>query len=93
MRFVYPAQLENHGKDEVVVSFRDVPWCHTSGRDVPEALAEAADALEEAIAWYISEGEAIPPPSSPLPSEYEVAAYPRRWPQRRRSFWRFEQAG
>ena len=76
MRFAYPAQVEQHSEDEVVVSFRDVPWCHTSGRDVPEALVEAADALEEAIAWYISEGEAIPMPSAPLSGEYEVALPP-----------------
>ena len=76
MKFTYPAQLEQHSEDEVVVSFRDVPWCHTSGRDLAEALVEAADALEEAIAWYISEGEAIPTPSAPLPGEYEVALPP-----------------
>ena len=76
MRFTYPAQLEQHSEDEVVVSFRDVPWCHTSGGDVAEALVEAADALEEAVAWYISEGEAVPMPSSPLPGEYEVALPP-----------------
>ena len=76
MKFTYPAQFEQHSEDEVVVSFRDVPWCHTSGRDVPEALVEAADALEEAIAWYISEGEAIPMPSAPLSGEYEVALPP-----------------
>ncbi len=72
MRLVYPARLEHHGEDEVVVSFRDVPWCHTSGRDVAEALVEAADALEEAIAWHIDEGETIPEPSPPLPGEHEV---------------------
>ena len=76
MRFGYPAQLEQYGEDEVVVSFRDVPWCHTSGGDVAEALVEAADALEEAIAWYISEREAIPAPSPPLPGEYEIHLRP-----------------
>ena len=73
MRFVYPAQLERYSKDEVVVSFRDVPWCHTSGADVAEALSEAADALEEAIAGCINHGEPIPMPSAPLPGEHLVA--------------------
>ena len=73
MRFVYPAQLEQYSKDEVVVSFRDVPWCHTSGVDVTEALMEAADALEEAIAGCINHGEAIPTPSKPLAGERMVA--------------------
>ena len=73
MRFVYPAKLDHYSEDEVVVSFRDVPWCHTSGEDVAGALAEAADALEEAIAGYINHGEPIPTPSSPLPGEHPVA--------------------
>ncbi len=73
MRFVYPAKLDHYSDDEVVVSFRDVPWCHTSGQNVEEALAEAADALEEAIAGCINHGEPIPAPSAPIPGEYMVA--------------------
>lgn len=73
MRFVYPAQLDNYSENEVVVSFRDVPWCHTSGEDTAEALVEAADALEEAIAGCINHGEPIPMPSAPLPGEQMVA--------------------
>ena len=72
MRYVYPAELEHHSENEVVVSFRDIPWCHTSGEDIAEALVEAADALEEAIAWYIAEDQEIPRPSVPLPDEYLV---------------------
>ena len=73
MRFVYPAQLERYNGGEVVVSFRDVPWCHTSGADVAEALAEGADALEEAIAGCIDEGEPIPEPTGPCEGDYMVA--------------------
>ena len=73
MRFVYPAQLERYSEDEIVVSFRDVPWCHTSGEDVAEALTEAADALEEAIAGCINHGDPIPTPSAPFPGERMVA--------------------
>ncbi len=72
MRFIYPAQLCQYSKNEIVVSFRDVPHCHTSGEDVAEALLEAADALEEAIAGHINRGDAIPTPSAPLPDEYLV---------------------
>ena len=72
MRYVYPAELEHHSENEVVVSFRDIPWCHTSGEDIAKALVEAADALEEAIAWYISEDQEIPRPSVPLSDEYLV---------------------
>ena len=73
MRFVYPARLEHCSDEEVVVSFRDVPWCHTSGEDVAEALAEGADALEEAIAGCIDEGVPIPEPTAPREGEYMVA--------------------
>ena len=73
IRFAYPAELWHAGPDEVVVSFRDVPQCHTSGSDEAEALAEAQDALEEAIAGRISRGDPIPTPSEPLSGERMVA--------------------
>ena len=72
MKFIYPAQICQYSEDEVVVSFRDVPHCHTSGEDVAEALLEAEDALEEAIAGHINRGESIPVPSAPFLDEYLV---------------------
>ena len=41
MQFRYPAQLEPDGSGVVVVSFRDLPECLTSGADEAEALKEA----------------------------------------------------
>ena len=73
VRFAYPAELWHSGTDEVVVSFRDIQWCHTSGVDEAEALKEAQDALEEAIAALIADGEPIPAPSEPLSGERLVA--------------------
>ncbi|MDE0220872.1 MAG: type II toxin-antitoxin system HicA family toxin [Spirochaetaceae bacterium] len=77
MRFVYPARLHRTGPDEVVVSFRDLPECLTSGADEAEALAEAADALDVAIAGRIvhppAEGDPIPMPSVRLTAEHDVA--------------------
>ncbi len=73
MRFTYPAQLQRTGVDEIVVSFRDLPECLTSGADETEALAEAADALEEAIAGRIDDPEPIPEPSTCRPGEYLVS--------------------
>ena len=64
MRFTYPARLQRTGVDEIVVSFRDLPECLTSGADEAEALSEAADALEEAIAGRIDDRESIPYPST-----------------------------
>ena len=76
MRFIYPARLQRTGPDEIVVSFRDLPECLTSGANEVEALSEAADALEEAIAGRIVDGEAIPPPSARRSGERRVAAPP-----------------
>ena len=47
-------RLRRSGTDETVVSFRDLPQCLAAGADEAEALAEAADALEEAVAGRIS---------------------------------------
>lgn len=76
MRFIYPARLQRTGPDEIVVSFRDLPECLTSGASEVEALSEAADALEEAIAGRIVDGEAIPPPSARRSGERRVAVPP-----------------
>ena len=73
MRFQYPVELWHAGSNEVVVSFRDVPGCHTSGEDEVEALEEAQDALDEAIAGRINREEDIPSPSTPLPGERLVS--------------------
>ena len=73
MSVEYPAQLEYYAEYEIVVSFRDVPNCHTSGQDIEEALREAADALDEAITGRINRGDPIPKPSSTAPGEYMVA--------------------
>lgn len=73
MRFTYPARLERTGVDGIVVSFRDLPECLTSGADQAEALAEAADALEEAIAGRIDDRESIPHPSPCRPGERLVS--------------------
>lgn len=76
MRFIYPARLRRVGPDEIVVSFRDLPECLTSGRDEAEALTEAGDALEEAIAGRIADGEPIPQPSARRAGEHRVAVPP-----------------
>ena len=73
MRFTYPARLRPDSTGELIVSFRDLPECLTSGAGVPDALAEAADALEEAIAGRIDDAEAIPEPSARRSGEHHVA--------------------
>ena len=76
MRFTYPARLRRTGPDDIVVSFRDVPECLTSGADTTDALVEAADALEEAFAGRISDGEPIPVASARRTGEHHVAVPP-----------------
>ncbi len=71
MRFIYPARLDRH-PDEIIVSFRDLPECLTSGRNQAEALAEAQDALAVTVACRISDGDPIPDPSAPQPGEHPV---------------------
>ena len=73
MRFAYPARLRRGGPGEIVVSFRDLPECLTSGANEAEALTEAADALEEAVAARIDDGEPIPDPSPRRAGEHLVA--------------------
>ena len=76
MQFVYAAALSRTGPRELVVSFRDLPECLTSGEDTDAALSAAADALAEALAGRIDDGESIPVPTRAEPDEHEVAVPP-----------------
>ena len=69
----YPAQLERTAPDEIVVSFRELPECLTSGVNEPDALAEAQDALAEAIAGRLADGDPLPPPGAPQAGERLIA--------------------
>jgi antitoxin HicB len=59
----YPAILEPDANDTILVSFPDFPEAHTFGDDETEALARAADLLEDVLADYIESRREIPPPS------------------------------
>ena len=76
MQFVYPARFDRTTPDEIVVSFRDLPECLTSGIDESDAFAEASDALEEAIAGRIADGDPIPTPSAARAGENQVPVPP-----------------
>ena len=76
MQFVYAAALHRTGPHELVVSFRDLPECLTSGEDAAAALTAAADALAEALAGRIDDAEAIPEPTGAEAGEHEVAVPP-----------------
>ncbi len=60
--FVYPAALIAE-KAGFTVRFPDLPDAITGGEDRADALVQAADCLEEAIAVRIADGLEIPEPS------------------------------
>lgn len=72
-RFVYPARLAPDVQDGgFVVTFPDIAEAITQGDDIPDALQQAADCLEEAIAGRIRRHEPIPEPSPTGPADYLV---------------------
>lgn len=59
--FAYPARFERGDKPGVfVITFRDVPEAITQGNGERDALWQAADCMEEAIAGRITGGREIP---------------------------------
>jgi antitoxin HicB len=58
-----PAQTYAANETGFVVTFADFPEAITQGQDEADALIQAADALEEAIAARMKHGEAIPLPT------------------------------
>ena len=71
--FSYPVVLtEDDAEGGFVVTFPDLPEAITQGDDAAEALSQAADALEEAVAGRIRRGVEIPAPSRPRPGQHLV---------------------
>ncbi|MGK7950892.1 MAG: type II toxin-antitoxin system HicB family antitoxin [Xenococcaceae cyanobacterium] len=72
-RFSFPVTLTI---DEVdggfTVTFRDLPEAITQGENIEDALNEAADCLEEAIANRVIRRLEIPTPSEASQNEYMV---------------------
>lgn len=56
----YPITLTPDDNDTVMVTFKDVPEVTTFGEDEAEAIANAVDALETALAGYIEDRRDIP---------------------------------
>ena len=68
--FLYPARFESGDKPGVfVIGFRDIPEAITQGKGERDALLQAADCLEEAIAGRIADGREIPKASRPARGE------------------------
>jgi predicted RNase H-like HicB family nuclease len=66
-QFTYAVRLTPDRADGgYVVTCRDLPEAITQGESIQEALTEAADCLEEAIAGRMDDRRDIPEPSVPL---------------------------
>ena len=66
-QFAYPAQFTPDEGGDYMVRFRDLPEAITSGRDMADAIEQAADCLQEALAGRLVRREAIPRPSKQAP--------------------------
>jgi antitoxin HicB len=81
-QIAYPATVERDEAGFFLVTFSDFPEAATDGKSKEEALHEAADALEEAIAGRINRGDTIPHPSRvsrgqvvvPVPAQMAIKA-------------------
>ena len=86
MKYTYPVILtEDKDDGGYIVTCRDLPEVITQGDTVAEALAAAADALDEAFCGHINHGRDIPEPSAeqagerlvpvPVTTALKAAAY------------------
>ena len=71
--FVYPANLTPEKGGGFTVQFLDLPEAITSGRNRADALLQAADCLEEAIAGRIADGLDLPVPTVARRRHVQVA--------------------
>lgn len=62
-RLSFPTTINKDKSGFYLVKFLDVPCAATDGRTIPEALSEAVDCLDEALAAIIKHGEPVPEPS------------------------------
>ena len=63
--FNYAAERQPEDGGQLTIRFADLPEAIISGEDRQDALQQAADCLEEAIAGRIADGMDIPQPSRP----------------------------
>jgi antitoxin HicB len=73
MRFEYAVKLKRAEEGGFIVTCRDLPEVVTQGDDLEHALAQAADAMDEAFAGRIKRGDAFPVASTPKRAEHVVA--------------------
>jgi antitoxin HicB len=72
-RFEYPVFLKAAKEGGFIVTCRDLPALITQGEDREDALAQAADAMDEVFAATMLEGLSFPTSSKSRRGEYSVA--------------------
>lgn len=72
-RFEFAVSLAVADEGGFVVTCRDLPQLVTQGDDLPHALAEAADAMDEVLAAYMLAGIEFPTPTKRRKGERLVA--------------------
>ena len=72
-RFQYPVLLTPADEGGYGVTCRDLPELVTQGESIDHALEQAADAMDEVFATYLTEGLDLPPPSKARRREHLVA--------------------
>lgn len=72
-RFEYPVLLKAAEEGGFIVTCRDLPPLITQGESKADALAQAADAMDEVFATYMLEGLTFPAPSKTRRGEYSIA--------------------
>ena len=72
-RFGYAVKLTVAEEGGFVVTCRDLPQLITQGDDQADALAEAADAMDEVFATYIQGGLPFPAPTKAKRGEHLVS--------------------
>ena len=72
-RFQYPVLLTPADEGGYVVTCRDLPELATQGESIDDALEQAADAMDEVFATYLTDGLDLPPPSKAKRREHLVA--------------------
>ena len=72
-RFEYPVLLTPAEEGGFVVTCRDLPQLVTQGEDEPDALLQAADAMDELFATYMLGAIEFPAPSKPRRREHLVS--------------------
>jgi len=70
--FTYPANVTPDEDGFFLVTFPDISFAATDGESLKEALGEAEDCLEEAIAVCIADGLDIPEPSPVKKGQYAI---------------------